>query len=514
MKEITLATTPKELLEYFLSLRNIKPADFKAFLKPPLPELNVNLIPAVKLINSCQSSKILIYGDYDVDGITSTSLLYQAIKTINPQVSVFLPHREIDGYGFKASSFLKLKQSFDLLITVDNGIVAGGEFKKIKKIFPDIKILVVDHHLASEKLPDVDVVLHSTITSAAGLAYFLAKVIYSKTDLGLAALGVVADCLPLVGVNRSLVVHGLKSIQTSPSPPLNLLLKSSGVDPKNLSVYDLSFIIAPRLNAAGRLDDPTIAFNLLNSTSVPDINQNLSILNNHNQNRQDLEKDSLIIAEKQIDKNNFIFISDKSFHPGIIGLLAGRLTEKYHLPSIIISTGVDVAKGSCRSVGGVNIIEVLRQFSDLFVDLGGHSLAAGFSILPKNIEKLNKKLIKYFKNIKIDATTTHQAEAEIEVDAITLTNIKYLKLLEPFGIGNPTPLFLLKNQIIKSVRQVGQTGDHLQLKFDNLSAIAFRQGELFKKLAVGQSIDLIASLDLNVWNGTVSPQLIVKEIIL
>ena len=327
--------------------------------------------------------------------------MYQSLKSHNPHTFAYLPHRERDGYGIKATSFLKFQESnkitFDLLITVDNGIVAGEEFKKILKEQPELKILIVDHHLP-DKSRDVAryvstgiEIVHSTDTSASALAYFLSKELTADTDLGLAALGVVADCLPLTGINRQIVVHGLKSLRFNPPLPLKLLLDTVGVKPDSLSVYDLSFIVAPRLNAAGRLDDPTLAFSFLNSETGEDAGNFLSLLNRHNQNRQDLEKKSLEIAEKNVViKDNFIFISDNTFHPGVIGLIAGRLTEKYHLPSIIISEGGDFARGSCRSIKGYHITNILRQFDELFIDLGGHAAAAGFSISLSNIPKLKR----------------------------------------------------------------------------------------------------------------------------
>ena len=510
---------PKTILRLLLKNRGIKAADFHEFLKPSLPSDFLNLTPAIKLIKNNLSKNILIYGDYDVDGIVSSTILYQSLNSLNPHTFVFLPHRETDGYGIKAKSFFKFQETqkliFDLLITVDNGIVAEDEFKKILKKQSKTKILIIDHHLKNDHKPSVDVVIHSTDTSAAALAYFLAKELTTNADLGLAALGVVADCLPLTGINRQIAVHGLESLKKNSSLPINLLLNSAGVNPSSLSVYDISFIIAPRLNAAGRLDDPTLAFNFLNSKTKEEAVKYLTLLNSHNQNRQALEKNSLEIADKQINiKNNIIFISDPSFHPGVIGLIAGRLTEKYHLPSVIISQKGSFARGSCRSVKGHHITNILRVFQDLFIDLGGHALAAGFSIDPANILKLKKKLEKYFISTKTSPLDPLAAvDAQMTPSAVTSTNIKYINLLAPFGIGNPTPTFYFKDLVISSLRQIGSTGDHLKFKFGTLDGVAFRQGKLFSSLKVGQSLSFIASLDLNTWNGSTSPQLIVKEIL-
>lgn len=527
MKLINGLTDPKTLLDLLLKNRSIKREDYHDFLTPPLPKNFLKLKKALTLIKNHLSKNILIYGDYDVDGITSTSLLYQAIKPKNSSTFVFLPHRQIDGYGFKADSFFKFEQNlglkFDLLITIDNGIAAGPEFLKLKKTNSEIKILVIDHHLKNDQSSPADVIVHSTETSAAGLAYFIAKEINLQADLGIAALGVIADCLPLVGINRSIVVHGLNSLRVSPPLALKLLFDSANIKPDSVSVYDLSFIVAPRLNAAGRLDDPSLAFLFLNSENRQDAAKFLQILNAHNQNRQDQEKKSLQLVENTISRDvinhvstsRFIFVSDPSFHPGIIGLIAGRLTEKYHLPSIVISQGPDVAKGSCRSISGIDITSILRRYLSLFIDLGGHSAAAGFSITPQNISRLQKKLTAYFAKtdqIKIDHLVG--VDAQMDPVAVTIKNIKYINLLAPFGIGNPTPTFYFKDLLISSLRQLGPSKDHLKINFNNLNAIAFRQGKLFGSLKIGQTISLIASLDLNTWNNITSPQLIIKEIIL
>jgi len=520
------SSDPKTILRLLLKNRGIKALDFHEFLKPSSPQNFLKLTPAIKLIKNNLSKNILIYGDYDVDSIVSSAILFQAFNSLGSPTFVLLPNRETDGYGIKATSFLKFQElnkvKFDLLITVDNGIVAGEEFTKILTKQPQLKILVIDHHLKNDQKLPVDAIVHSTDTSAAALAYFLAKELNADTDLGLAALGVVADCLPLTGINRQIVVHGLNSLRKNPPLSLKLLLASVGIKSDSLSVYDLSFIVAPRLNAAGRLDDPTLAFSFLNSEIQEEAGKFLTLLNNHNQNRQGLEKKSLEIAEEKISRDvacnvstaSFIFISDSSFHPGVIGLIAGRLTEKYHLPSIIISQKGSFARGSCRSVKGHHITNILRVFQDLFIDLGGHALAAGFSIDPVNIPELKNKLETYFISAKISVFDPLAAvDAQMTLDAVTPTNIKYINLLSPFGIGNPTPTFYFKDLIISSFRQIGSTGDHLKFKFGSLDAVAFRQGKLFSSLKVGQPISFIASLDLNTWNGTTSPQLIVKEIL-
>lgn len=516
---ITRETPSETILDLLLKNRQI--TDFDHFLKPPFPEFKLDSSTAVKIINSFIKGQknILIYGDYDVDGLTSTAILWQSLYPLNNKIIPFIPHREIDGYGLKASSFFRIQTekniNFDLLITVDNGIVADAEFAKIKAKNPDIKILVIDHHIANGKLKNADALFHSVDTSASALAWFLAKNFSKTADLSLAALGVVADCQPLTDVNRSVVVHGLIELKLNPSPGIKKLMEISGVKFDQLSVYDLGFLLGPRLNAVGRLSDPTDALRLLCSQNSTQADKYAKVLNSFNQQRQDLQKESIDSADKNIDiKNKVVFVAD-DYNPGIIGLIAGRLTEKYSLPSIIIAKNGKVAKGSCRSIPEVNIIEVLRKFDELFVDLGGHPGAAGFSILDKNIPKLQKKLISYFStHLKnYSAQKSISVDAKMDISAINLKNIKLIKSLEPFGIGNSQPLFLFENLIIESKKILGQTQSHLKLKVSGVDAIAFKKAELEPDLKIGDAINLVAYLDANTWGGHTFPQLIVKEII-
>jgi len=347
-----------------------------------------------------------------------------------------------------------------------------------------------------------------------------------QADLGLAALGTVADCLPLTDINRQIVIHGIKSLNTNPSFGIKKLIDISGIKNK-ITTYDLGFILGPRINATGRLSDPTDALRLLCSQNTFQALKFAQILNDHNKNRQDLQKESLIIAEKKLDisNNKFIFLSDPKFHPGIIGLIAGRLTEKYHLPTIIVSQIDGYSKGSCRSITDLNIIETLRDFSPLFIDLGGHSVAAGFTIETKNIKKLEKKLTKTINQKLADylPETKLEVDAQMSLSAVTKKNILTVNSLEPFGIGNPKPIFLFKNIKIISKRILGERGDHLKLKIDDpetkklenipTDAIAFQKGNLDKDLKIGDSIDIVASLDLNTWANITTPQLVVKEIL-
>lgn len=536
VKEIKLSSkriidqsfSASEIISLILKNRHIK--DIPEFLKPSYPKLDLNLGPAVDLINQTikDNQNILIYGDYDVDGITATAILWQSIYKQYPNITPFVPHREKDGYGIKAESFFRFQRDkgiiFELLITVDNGIVAAKELKKIKDQ-QNIKIIVTDHHLPSEIYDlksTISCLVHSSLVSGSALSWFLAKELDKDADLGLAALGTVADCLPLIGVNRSIVVHGLKQLNLSPSPGIKKLIQVSGIElspacrQAGVSSYHLGFILGPRINAVGRLSDPTNALRLLCSQNQLQASRYAQILNTYNSDRQALQKESLDLADQDINlKNKIIFISG-DYSPGIIGLIAGRLTEKYYLPSIVIAVDGDIAKGSCRSIPELNIIDSLRQHSDLFIDLGGHAGAAGFSVLTKNIPLLKKSITKLLNSKlgKLNLSPHLDVDAQMTLSAVTLKNIQVLQSLSPFGIGHPEPLFLFKQVTVDYIRTIGQTNDHLKFKINNIDCLFFKNGNLISKIKNGDVVDLVASLSENIWNNISTPQLIVKEIIL
>lgn len=521
----------QDFLTLLLKNRNLKKEELKEFLEPSDPRnftakdfgiSQIQLEKAVKRINLAVKNQenILIYGDYDVDGITSTAILWQVLNKKGAKVLPFVPDREKDGYGFKYQSFLNFQKEknlkFSLLITVDNGIVANKEIKKVTD--SDTDVIIVDHHIANKLKPKKCLLVHSTSVSGSVLSWFLASQFDKSADLGLAAFGTVADCMPLVGINRSIVVHGLKHLQKNPNFGIKKLIEISGSKQETLSVYDLGFVLGPRINAVGRISNPTDALRLLCSLNDSLASKYAQSLDGFNKDRQQLQQENIDLAEKLFDKKNkIIFISDPSFHPGIIGLISGRLTEKYSLPSISISVGEIISKGSCRSIPEINIIESLRELSDLFVDLGGHSGAAGFSIETKKIKKLEKEITKII-NEKLKNYNQEKSiivDAQMELSAVTCKNHSILKKIEPFGIGNSEPLFFFEKLVVRQKRLVGNN-NHLKLKLGelNIDTIAFKKGDLDSKIKVGDFIDIVARLDVNTWQGVTSPQLIVSDILI
>jgi len=536
MKIIDKTTSELEILDILLKNRHIDPKDVDEFLKPTNPltlpesEFGVNskaLLKAVKIIKEYIEDKknILIYGDYDVDGITATAILWQVLHDQGALVTPFVPDREADGYGIRSKSFFEFQKQknikFDLLITVDNGIVANDELKKI--IDSGVKVIVVDHHVADKKLSSLITTIHSTKVSGSALSWVLAKQFDKNADIGLASLGTVADCLPLNDINRNIVFHGLQSLRLNPNCGIKKLIEVSGIKPESISTYDLGFVLGPRINAVGRLANPTDALRLLCCSSSIQASKYSQILDSFNKDRQNLQQESITLAKNKISKNikdKLIFVADKSFHPGVIGLISGRLTEQYYLPSIVISIGDKIAKGSCRSIKELNIIEVLRYVgarhaSPLLVELGGHAGAAGFSLKSENIPKFQKDITKIIneKLKDIELKPSVYIDAEMKLSAVTIKNCKLVEKLQPFGIENPEPNFLFKNIEITQKRLLGQKQEHLKLKLDNIDTIAFKKGDLDKSLKIGDLISFTARLNLNIWNGNTSPQLVIKDIL-
>jgi len=516
-KIINQKSSPEEILDILLENRNIK--DKENFLNPRLEEIKLpNIKKAVAIIQKSIKNKenILIYGDYDVDGITATAILWRSLRKLGAQVLPFIPHREIDGYGFKAKSFFRFQKQknikFDLLITVDNGILAQKEFQKL-----NCKIIVTDHHLVGDKQPQVDVLIHNTELSGSGIAYFLAKSLDKNADIFLSALGTVADCLPLVGINRNLVFEGLRAVNKFMPTSLYQLFKEAKINKKELSSYDLGFIIGPRINASGRLADPTDSLRLLCSDNQEICSRYAKILNDHNSKRKNLQNIALEKCLEQIDhKDKLLFFAHESYLPGIIGLIAGKLCDKYYKPSIVIAKQKKYSKGSCRSIPEINITQALRKFSHLFEDIGGHAQAAGFTIKTANISKLKKEIIPYI-NQKLSHKKLQPSlvtEAQMTIDAVKLANIKAISKLEPFGMGNPRPIFVFKDINITDMRLIGANKEHLKFKFDNIDGLAFHQSDLFNKLKIGQTTTFIGYLDTNTWQDITKPQIIISSVII
>jgi single-stranded-DNA-specific exonuclease len=467
--------------------------------------------------------QIIVYGDYDVDGITASAILYKALTSLGAKVLPYIPHREKEGYGLSKIGLEFARDSgASLVITVDNGIVALEQAKFAKEIGLDL--IITDHHLPLDSAsghgplyPEALAIVHSVKMCGAGVAWCLVRN-FIKKDLAdelleLVCIATVADMIPLTGLGRVFVMEGLKRLNKTKNLGLLSLLRECEVEQGNIDSYTLGHKISPRLNAIGRLEHAIDALRLLCTKEPLKAKKLASLLCEANTQRQTLTIEALDQAKLKVKQDKKIHIlSSKDWHPGIIGLIAARITEEHSKPAIAISVGEKVSKGSARSIDGVNIVEVIRECSDLLIDIGGHKGAAGFSLANENLNLFQEKLETVIEGYQLgDVKPSLEIEAEVEFKKITKSLVKEINSLEPFGFQNPQPLLATKNLKVSDIRTVGG-GKHLKFKAEGIDAIAFGMGEWSEILKSGQLINLAYFLEINKFNGQEILQLKVKDI--
>lgn len=503
--------TPDEIIQKILTLRGIdNPGEFFNPTHPKDIKSPFDSQSAIDLIKKhiAQGEKIAVYGDYDVDGICGTAILWETIYAGYKNVFPHIPHRESEGYGLSTKGISHcLSQGAKLIITIDNGIVAHEQIAYAKD--KNCDLIIIDHHEPEEKLPKADVILHSTSSCAAGLAWFFARdYLQIAPSLELAAIATICDMMPLLNINRSFVRHGLVEIKNTTRMGLLALFQEVAI--KKISTYEIGYIIGPRINAMGRLEHAIDSLRLLCTKNLQQAKDLAKLLGETNRVRQDETKAAVDHAIGVLDENNLpdlIVVSDSGYHPGVIGLIAGKLTEKYHRPSIAISVGETESKASCRSVSGFHITDHLRQYSDLLVAVGGHAMAAGFTVSNTSLPKL----LKLLNETKIDPKLlkkTQRVDLEIPLELVTWDLMLALRRLEPFGLGNPSPVFCTPDVQVSEVRPVGKDNKHFKFKAGNLDAIWFN----------GQSLsngkyNIVYQIEENNFNGNSSLQLNLRTVV-
>ncbi|MCG2691614.1 DHH family phosphoesterase, partial [Microgenomates group bacterium] len=403
-----------------------------------------------------------------------------------------------------------------------------------------IEVIITDHHLPKTKnhqpvLPQALAIIHSTQLAGAGVAWFFAREIirhlrgvHSATSkvlatLDLAALGTIADMVPLLNANRSLAKFGLEKLRLSRRPGLITLAKTANLDLKELDDYQVSYVLAPRLNALGRLEHALDALRLLCTTDLHRAERLAAHLNQTNQLRQDKTLTMFLDAKKKFLKQSgdqpLIFVASKTYHEGVVGLVAGKLMEEFNRPAVVIALGKNYSKASGRSLKGFNILKAIRSLEPYLLEHGGHELAAGFTIDNKNLKIIAKKLLSLAKKslLNKELEPAVEVDCELNLNQINWQLFNALEKFKPFGFANPQPLFATKQVKLLTFRPVGQDNKHLKLSLQGDSsqafdAIAFSFGHLAQKLAPGQLIDITYTLEKNVWNGKKDLQLKIKEI--
>ncbi|KKQ26368.1 MAG: Single-stranded-DNA-specific exonuclease RecJ [Microgenomates group bacterium GW2011_GWC1_37_12b] len=530
-----------ELADFLLENRGLKTKKEKEeFLNPKNPqsieigELGISdkeVSIAVKRIIKAiaEDEDILIYGDYDADGICSSAILWECLYRYTKKVIPYIPDRFSEGYGINVDTVTSLKNNnpkLGLIITVDNGIVAHNAVDAAKKL--GIDVIIIDHHLEDEKLPKAVSIIHSTLTSGAGLAWFFAKELNKKlgksaaSSLELAAIGVVADQLPLVGINRSLVKFGIEELQNTKRPGLLALFQTAAFDKEKIGTYEIGYLIAPRINAMGRLSHGIDSLRLICTNNSTKANELAGLLNDTNIERQKVVDEVVTHAIKIQDdsksKNKIIILAHESYHEGVIGLAASKLVERFYLPSIVISKGEVESKGSARSISGVNIIELIRGADELLIGGGGHTMAAGFSLKTENLEIFTNKLYELAKTHVDDNLLEKKLkiDTELKFENISAELLDILQAFEPFGMGNPTPVFSSSGCEVVEIKLIGADSRHIKLKLKNdgkvIDAIGFGMGELYESILSSKKMQIAYSVEKDTWNGYEKIQLKLKDV--
>ena len=506
--------------------------DKKEFFNPTDPErikiadVGISMVEvkkAVKRIKEAvkKNEKIIVYGDYDADGVCATAIMWEALYKIHKNTLPYIPERFSEGYGLNVDSIKKLKaedSNLKLIITVDNGIVAAKAVEAANKL--GIDVVITDHHQPEKKKPKAFATVHTTEIGGAAVAWFFAREIAEINSLELAAIGTIADQIPLKGANRSIVKHGLIALNKTKRAGLKSIIKDCSLTFGEIGTYEVGFMLAPRINAMGRLEHAIESLRLL-CTKDPVKAMELSRkLGRVNLERQKIVEE--VVTHTRLDiaglkRNKIIVIAHESYHEGVIGLAAGKLVEEFYRPAIVISKGEKIAKASARSVSGFNIIEAIRSVEHLIVQGGGHPMAAGFTIELANIEKFEKAINKISDKLLTDEVLQRKlkVDMEIKLDQISWDLVEKLSQFEPTGLGNFPPTFVSKDVEVIDARAVGTGGKHLKLKLKQgnsfYNAIAFRFGELLPNISPDAKIDIAYAVEIHTWNGSREIQLRIRD---
>lgn len=502
------------------------------------PFLMTDMEKAVDFIKNAvlKNTKIAVYGDYDVDGITSTYIIYDYLKSIGADVIYYIPDRADEGYGVNTGAISALKdKGVGLIITVDVGITAVLETEFAKEC--GIDIIITDHHTPKDVLPDAVAVINPKTDdnkypnkelAGVGVAY---KLVYALSGCNkeimekyseAASIGTIADMVPLKGENRFIASFGLKKLKETRNPGLLALMKVARIDKTQITSSNISFGIAPRLNAAGRIASAAVSVDLFLEKDKEKAFETATCLDEDNKNRQAEEHAIMLEAEEIINENKLynddvIVVAKKGWHHGVIGIVSSKITEKYYKPSTVISINDDgSAKASGRSISGFNLFDALSECSDSLLKFGGHDLAAGFSLLEEKIGEFRNKINEYAKEVMTEDILTPKLtiDAMLSPEDITCELASDMDILEPFGIGNKTPVFCIENSTVASSR-MHKSGKHVFLNLEKsrkkVDAPAFNMGHRIGGILPGEHISVAGTININRFRGIDNVQFIIKD---
>jgi len=538
-----------ELLKKLLYQRGLLTSeDIERFLKPSLNDLHDPFLldgmnDAVdRIILAIQKKeKILIYGDYDADGVSATSILIRYFRSLDLPVDYYIPDRVDEGYGISDFAVEFISSSYyDLVITVDCGISARSQVSEIvekcEKRGRKIDIIITDHHQCKEELiPDALAIINPHLPDSkypykdlcgTGIALKLIHALGIRTGnarafedyLDIAAIATIADIVDLKGENRIITKFGLEKIHNNPCIGIKALLNAALLNKAQLDSYKVSFIIAPRINAAGRMGDAGIAVKLFATDDESEANEYAFILNSSNTKRQEIqdkifkEAVKIIDDDSEYDNEKVIVVYHENWHHGVIGIVASKLVDRYNKPVFVFSVEKEKAVGSARGIEGFNIFKAMESQSDLLIKYGGHEQAGGLTISALNLELFRKQINLYADDLITDEMLIPETTIDIEVKGndISLKNAKLISQFEPFGCGNKVPVFCYKGAVIKDKRIVGN-GQHLKLTFEiegkNIDGVYFGKGYLETGIFTGDVVDIVFTQEVNEFRGVESLQI-------
>ena len=532
-----------EILARVLISKNItKKDDMDLFMNPTrkdfhdpflMPDMNIIVDRILKAIDN--EEKIMIYGDYDADGITSITVLKTFLEERGLKVESYIPNRLDEGYGLNKEAIKKIYDSgYRLIITVDCGISGIDEVDYANSL--GMEVLITDHHEPGQNLPNALAIVDAkrkdnqypfNQLAGVGVVFKLIQAISIRLKLDekeylkyldIVCIGTISDIVPLSDENRVIAKLGLKLVNQTKNIGLKALLEILGF--KQIDSGIISFGVAPRINACGRMGNEKVALDLFLSKDYETARKIAIKLNEYNSERQAIEKRIFDEATEKIEKeekeNACIIVGGEGWHHGIIGIVASKVTDMYFKPSILICFEENIGKGSGRSIPGFDLHEALMNCSTYIDKFGGHSMAIGISLQKKNFEKFKKEFEEYAQNCHIhDIIPVIQIDEETSLSQINIETVKQLSLLEPYGEANKIPIFLIRNLKVQAIRSLSE-GKHLKLKLgqDNfmIDAIGFNMGDLATQYQIGDKVDVVGALEVNSFNGNEQIQINLQDL--
>ena len=512
-------------------------SSLKKFLEPSLEDLHDpyllhDMDKAVDRIRQAieQGELILVYGDYDADGMTSASIVKESLEQLGAECLVYLPNRFTDGYGPNASVYKYFieQQGVSLIVTVDNG-VAGHEAIDLAQSM-GVDVIVTDHHSMPEVLPDAYAIVHPEHPEAdypfkqlagCGVAFKLACALLEEVQvelLDLVAIGTIADMVSLTDENRIMVQYGLEVLRNTQRIGLQELFEIAGISSSDISEETIGFQLAPRLNALGRLDDPNPAIDLLTGFDDEEVHEIALMIQEKNEERKEIVQAIYEEAKSLVDPNKSVqVLAKEGWNPGVLGIVAGRLLEELGQTVIVLNIEDGRAKGSARSIEAVNIFEALDPHRSIFLAFGGHAGAAGMTLEVEQLDALSEILETYVKDKGIAAKGKSRLylDEELDLESLSLDTVKSFEKLAPFGMDNQKPVFYIRDFQVENARSMGAGDSHLKLKISkgtaNFEVVAFGQGAKATEFAQTKQLELAVTLSVNQWNGQTTLQLMMVD---